>query len=123
MRLFWVLWVLFTLSACLGKKEGTPWTLEQGVIVTISGRVPACGILYTLVEVKLRTDDKRNQTIFLPCVEVIKEPLPEVGSYCSANGEFEIVDGETANGSLSSSRPLRVARKLTCNGTNYTFDL
>ncbi len=85
--------------------------------------LPPCGVLYTYVDMELR--DERNQSIVirLPCVEVIKEPLPAVGSICTAKGKMTIEKKLSPKGLIVDSEPIRLTRELTCSGKNYVFGL
>ncbi|MEP1230085.1 MAG: hypothetical protein ABJG88_05365 [Litorimonas sp.] len=123
MKSIQTLMVFLALSACSKISEGDAWSLEESEIISVSQTLPPCGILYSLVEMKLRDKRNQNNIIYLPCVEVIGGPLPKIGRSCTAKGKMEFVNGLIAEGSISHTKLVRLTRELTCDGKSYVFDL
>lgn len=113
----------FTLNGCVKTSEGDAWSIKEAEILSVSKTLPACGIMYTLVEMELRDEHNQRESIFLPCVEVIKGPLPDVGTSCTAKGEWSIINGSTAKRSLHDLPPQKLAHELTCGAETYVFGL
>lgn len=117
------LMVALTLSACSKVSEGDAWSLQESEIISVSETPPPCGVIYALVEVKLKGKRGRTEVIYLPCVEVIDGPLPAVGVSCTAIGEWEVINSSIVNGSIREHPPKKVADELVCDGKKYVFDL
>lgn len=111
------------LGACAKISEGETWQLNDVEVMSVSQKPPACGILYTLVEMEVSGKDGRKDTIFLPCVDVINGPLPSVGKICDAYGTWDIIEGSTSIRSLHDYPPQKLTYELVCGETKYIFNL
>lgn len=115
---------ILIISACNSgtfKAQGEMWEFSDAMILSVSERPAASGVLATFVEIEAKSETT-TKLMLLPYFGS-DQVVPEAGAVCDFEGKWDYVDGSSMKrAEFSRARKYRVIGQFTCNGETHKND-